>query len=118
MRIRNSSILITGTFLFLFASCQKTPQASFTYEIAPVDSAQCNNDPKCKDVIFTNTSIDAHSYGWAIDVYYQFGYGRSTEKDWTMRVPGSLEGIYTMRLVAYSKNGKKEDSFYETLDTR
>jgi len=89
-----------SAFLFFLFSCQKEPNADFkTSKIFTV-----TNDT----IKFTNLSSDADHYQW------EFNDGtRSTEKS-PVHIY-SKEGDYLVVLYAFSKNGKKSNSFSQKI---
>jgi len=78
----------------IFTSCQKEPSAKFTSSKV---SANVN-----ETIIFSNSSKDADNYEW------EFGDGQtSTTENPTHSY--SSAGTFSVKLTAFSKNGKKED---------
>jgi len=93
------NIKIIGTAIYVIVimtitGCQKEPLASFTIS---------NYSPSVNEIIsFTNITTDGSSYEW------NFGDGQtSTSKNPTHSYIN--EGVYTITLTAFSKNGKKQD---------
>lgn len=84
-------LLIFGLML-IFVSCQKTPTAAFT-----VNKTSAGLD---ETITFTNSSTDGDHYEW------DFGDGK-TSAVVNPTHSYSAEGNYTVKLTAYSKNGKK-----------
>ena len=88
-------------FLFLFAvlfivSCKKQPQASFSVD---------KQSPTLGEAIqLTNLSVDGLSYSW------DFGDGTSSTDEHPTHTYAA-EGVYTVKLTAYSKKEKKMDDF-------
>lgn len=81
--------------VFAFCSgCQRQPVASFDTGQTEVEVGQV--------IKFQNQSTDADSYSW------DFGDGSKTDEHSPSKVYNK-EGLFRVRLVAYSKNKKKSD---------
>ena len=94
------SLLLVIVVAIVFTSCQKQPTADFTASkiTAGVDES----------ITFSNNSTDADSYSW------EFGDGlTSTDENATHSY--TAIGTYSVKLIAYSKNEKKEDDKTSTI---
>ena len=92
-------MLVVAFGLFL-TSCQKTPEACF--------EATSTEAVAGRFITFLNCSRDADTYLW------EFGDG-TTSSTKTPTKTYTQNGIYTVRLTAYSKNGNKKDEFTQTI---
>ena len=92
--------LLLALTLFIFASCTKTPVASFS-----VSTTSAYVD---EPISFSNQSIDAVSYEW------NFGDG-STSSEMNPTHTYTTGGTYTVTLTAYSKNMKKMATYSENI---
>lgn len=80
--------------VMFFTSCQKEPTANIS---ASKTTVELNEDVK-----FTNTSVNGDNYKW------EFGDGQSsTDKEPSHK--WSVAGTYTVKMTAFSKNGKKDN---------
>lgn len=87
-------VFVTIIISIGFTACQKTPETNFTMDKSSVYITE--------SIAFTNTSTDGSTYKW------DFGDGViSTEKNPTHIY--TTPGIYTVKLTAFSENGKKSD---------
>lgn len=95
--------LIAIIAVLFFSSCQKEPQPSFT---ASQTSAYVGDD-----INFTNNTVDGETYSW------DFGDG-NTSTDANPTHSYSEAGIFSVKLTAYSKNGKKQTDFTSTIEIK
>ncbi len=100
MRSTNYNVLnwkVIVSFFMMFSvlySCQKKPSASI--------SANKTTVKVDESVYFSNSTTNAHSYEW------DFGDGQSSTLEFPIH-SWSQAGTYTVRMKAFSKNGKKSD---------
>jgi len=89
---KSFGIVVFGIILFGLTSCQKEPTAGFSADKTAVLTDEV--------IQFTNTSTDGDSYSW------DFGDGE-TSIDLSPTHSFSTPGSFTVKLTAFSKNGKK-----------
>lgn len=95
-----SSFIAIAVLSVFFTGCQKTPEASFIIS---------NSEPNVnEEVVFTNLSVEGNTYEW------NFGDGKTSE-EFSPSHSYSKTGNYTVKLTAYSKNGKKSDEYTRQL---
>ena len=82
------------------SSCTKEPSASF---YASKEKAEVGDE-----ISFTNTSFDADHYSW------DFGDGGNSDLENPTHTY-STAGNYVVTLTAYSKNGKKKDTYTQNI---
>ncbi len=100
MKTPKLTLLIVLCSALFLGSCKKKPVASFTVS----DETPVIN----QFLIFTNTSVDGHSYAW------DFGDGgTSTQKNPTYHY--TTAGTYEVTLKVYSKKEKKVDEYSKTI---
>ncbi len=90
--LKSFGIIVFGVILFGLTSCQKEPTAGFTADNASVLTDEV--------IQFSNTSTDGDSYLW------DFGDG-GTSTDLSPTYSYTSPGSFTVKLTAFSKNGKK-----------
>ena len=94
------SLLLVIIVAMVFTSCQKQPTADFT---ASKTTASIN-----ESITFSNNSTDADSYSW------EFGDGQTSTSENAIH-SYTTTGTYSVKLIAYSKNEKKEDDKTSTI---
>ncbi len=103
--MRRSTLFLISLFvvMFLGSSCTKEPTAGFKMSktVAYIN----------EEIQFTNESVDAYSYEW------DFGDGNtSTEENPTHSY--KVGGTYKVTLTAYSKNGKKTNTYTQSIEIK
>lgn len=84
----------------IFAGCQKEPSANFSASKTVVEIGET--------ITFTNATTDGYDYEW------DFGDG-ITSTDENPSHSYSQAGTFTVKMTAFSKNGKKEDETTTTI---
>ncbi len=87
-----TNFIFISFLVVLFTGCQKEPSVSFTVDKTDAYTGET--------ITFTNTSLDAVTYHW------EFGDGETSDVMSPTHVYQD-EGVYIVKLTAYSKNGKK-----------
>lgn len=91
------------TVAILFTSCQKEPSACFKMDKTEVTAGE--------KVTLTNCSVDAKTYKWTFP-------DKSTATAENIEYTPLDAGSHTIKLEAFSKNGKKTDEITQTLTVK
>jgi hypothetical protein len=91
-------VLLTGSIL---TSCNKNPSAGFSIDDNTPNTAQL--------VSFENLTVNGSTYKWS------FGDGGSSTAENATHTYSEW-GEFTVTLTAYSRNGKKTDSYSQKID--
>ncbi|HNQ68123.1 MAG TPA: PKD domain-containing protein [Bacteroidales bacterium] len=96
------SFVLIG-FIISFNSCQKEPVAGFTVDKSDVVTGET--------ITFTNTTVDGVTYLW------DFGDGQTSDIE-NPTHKYEEEGDYTVKLSAFSKNGKKTNESTTVINVK
>lgn len=99
-KLKFITILSSSLALLTMMSCQKEPIASFILEDTLVNIEDT--------VMFINTSVDADTYLW------DFGDGHKSIETSPIHIY-TEKGIYTISLIAFSKNEKAQNIAQKTI---
>ncbi|MBA3901689.1 MAG: PKD domain-containing protein, partial [Bacteroidetes bacterium] len=96
-------LLLIALVAITAVSCQKQPEAEVSADKKEVETNEM--------IQFSNSSVDAHSFLW------NFGDGEtSTEKNPSKSYDKA--GTYSVKMIASSKNGKKDDEAVITITVK